>query len=94
VAKEFNLPLETVLNWPLSRTLEYVEFLKIWYSAKYGKFDDVDGMDNVQTSMPKIPNKFKSKMPKSIKGLSKIGKYGSKRTSSMHGSSGHTLKFK
>jgi len=99
VAKEFNLPIEEVMNWPLSRTLEYVQFLKIWYKIQYGSMEDMEDMEDIDLSdiesqLPNISSKFKSNMPNSIKGISKIGRYGKKRPSSLHGASGHTLKFK
>lgn len=82
---EFNIPLEEVLSWPLTRTLEYSIFLKKWYKKKYGDPEDMEDM-----KMPGSLSGINSRMPSMGRKISKrkLGK------SARRGASGHKYQFK
>lgn len=94
VAKEFNIPLEEVMSWPLSRTFEYFQFVKLWYEIQYGDPEDMDfDIDDYSSQIPNIPKSGRS--VKSMLRGSKIRQgYKGKTISSNRGAGSHTYKFK
>ena len=66
IAKEFSLDIDEVKSWDMKKITSHTIFLQKFYERKYGKtgdFEDV-GSGGSTSKMPKIPSKYRSKMPK------------------------------
>lgn len=97
VAKEFGLPIEEVMEWPVSKTMEHFYFLKEWYKMRYGDPEDMDDNIGGQTStpnVPKMPSKARKHMPSDQKArMDSMRKQGTQLKPG-RGASGHEYKFK
>lgn len=98
MAKEFDLPIEEVMEWPITKTMEHFYFLKEWYKIRYGDSEDVDMPSGSPSksipSTPKIPSKVKKHMPSKAKTQMDAMQKQGKSLRSGHGASGHKYKFK
>lgn len=96
MAKEFNIPLDEVLRWPLSKTLEYVYFLKTWYKIRFGDPEEMEdlGIDDFGDGMPKLPRQIKKNLPRGAKNIGNLRKFSGKSSRSLHGAGSHVYKFK